>query len=161
MPPAFSALLLAAITLAPLGATAQARGLAPITDAQAAKIDAALQLNSRDKALSQAVAQAAGTIAPFLKAHSCLTGYDASSLNIHAAPGKSYPSNNYSKGPMQTMYKHPKSACATVVRIQGWNMPSPNALRFEVLYASDVSGESNKGGHEMQKQPGGEWLFSN
>ena len=156
----FSALLLAAITLAPAGAMAQPRGLAPITDAQSAKIDAALQLNSPDKALTQAAAQAAAAIVPFLKIHSCMTGYDASSLNVYAAPGKSYPNNNYSKAPMPTMYKHAKSACVNVVRIQGWKMPSPNALRFEVVYASELSGESKKGEHEMQKQPNGEWLFS-
>lgn len=157
---AIRVLLLASVTLAPAGALAQARGLAPITDAQSAKIDAALQVKSPDKALTQAVAEAAAAIAPFLKIHSCMTGYNASSLNVFAAPGKTYPNNNYTKGPMPTMYKHDKAACVSVVRIQGWKMPSPNSLRFEVVYASDQSGESGKGQHEVQKQPGGEWLFS-
>jgi hypothetical protein len=160
MSSAFRVLFLAAVTLAPAGAIAQSRGLAPITDAQAARIDAALELKTSDKALTQAVSEAAATIAPFLKIHSCMTGYNASSLNVYAAPGKTYPNNNYIKGPMPKMYKHDKAACVSVVRIQGWKLASPNAMRFEVVYASDLSGESGKGEHEVQKQPSGEWLFS-
>ncbi|WP_167086080.1 hypothetical protein [Massilia frigida] len=143
-------------------ATSQAKGpqLASITDAQAAKIDAELQVKTTNKALQQAVAEAAPTIAPFLKANSCLGGYDASALNVYAAPGKTYPNNNYIGGPLPTMRRHTKGECATVVRIHGWDMPAKNALRFEVVYVSDSSGESGKSRHEVQRQAGGEWLFS-
>lgn len=152
--------LLAGLGLICAAAVAQTRGRAPITDAQAAKIDAALQLDGADTALTEAIKQAAGTIAPFLKIHSCLSGYNASSLNVYAAPGKKYPSNNYIKGPIPTMRSHPKSSCVTVHRVHGWAMPTANALRFEVVYVSDASGESGKSHHEVQKQPNGEWLFT-
>ncbi len=39
-------------------------------------------------------------------------------------------------------------------------MPARNALRFEVSYISDTSGEVVKGNHEVVKQPSGEWLFT-
>lgn len=141
-------------------ALAKGPQLATISDAQAAKIDAALQVKSPNKAIEQAVAEAAATIAPFLKEHSCLAAYNASSLNVYAAPGKTYPSNNYIGGPLPTMRKHNKGECATVVRIHGWDMPAKNALRFEVVYLSDSSGEAGKSRHELQRQASGEWLFT-
>lgn len=152
--------LLFAIGLATDYVEAQTRGLAQITESQAAKIDAALRFDSPNAALAAAVQDAKGTVAPFLKAHSCLSGYNASMLNVYAAPGKLYPNNNYSQSPVPQMHRHDKSMCATVLRVQGWTMPSPNTLRFEVVYVSDSSGESGKSYHETQKQPNGEWLFS-
>lgn len=154
-------MLLLPLLLCAAGASlAKGPQLAAITDEQSAKIDAALQIKTDNKALEQAVAEAAPTIAPFLKINSCLAGYNASALNVYAAPGKTYPNNNYTGGPLPTMYKHTKGNCATVVRIQGWEMPAKNALRFEVVYLSDSSGESGKTRHELQRQSGGEWLFS-
>lgn len=155
-----SALLLAVIAIAPAGAMAQSRGLAQITQAQAAKIDSALRLDGSNKALNQAVTEAAANIGPFLKAHSCMTAYDASGLNVFAAPGKNYPNNNYIKGPMPKMYKHNKASCVDVARIHGWKMAGANALRFEVVYVSELSGESGKSKHEVQKQASGERLFT-
>ena len=153
-------LLLPLLFCAAGAALAKGPQLAAITDEQSAKIDAALQVKTADKALEQAVAEAAPTIAPFLKANSCLAGYDASVLNVYAAPGKTYPNNNYIGGPLPTMRKHSKGACATVLRIHGWEMKAKNALRFEVVYMSDSSGESGKSHHEVQRQASGEWLFS-
>jgi hypothetical protein len=151
--------LLAGAMAAPALAAAQGSGPAPITQVQAARIDAALQLQGPETALTKAVAEARGTIAEFLKIHSCIT-YNASSLNAFAAPGKHYPDNNYTQSPKPRMYRHNKGSCVTVQRVYGWTMPTPNALRFEVVYISDTSGESGKSVHEMQKQPNGEWLFS-
>lgn len=139
---------------------AQARGLAPVTEKQAAKIDAALQFASSNTALTQAVSEAKGTIGQFLRIHSCLSGYNASSLNAYAAPGKLYPNNNYPQSLIPQMRAHDKSSCLTVQRIHGWTMPSASTLRFEVVYVSDSSGESGKNYHEVQKQANGEWLFS-
>ncbi|MFN3789067.1 hypothetical protein [Massilia sp.] len=152
--------LLTVIFLTTTDALAQTRGLAPVTETQAAKIDAALQLNSPNTAIGQAISEAKSTIAPFLKIHSCLSGYNASSLNVYAAPGKLYPNNNYPHSLIPQMRGHDKSSCLTVQRIHGWTMPSANTLRFEVVYLSDSSGESGKSHHEVQKQANGEWLFS-
>jgi hypothetical protein len=152
--------LFAVVCLTSTGTFAQTRGLASLTETQAAKIDVALQLDSPNTALNRAVDEAKITIGPFLKIHSCLSGYNASSLNVYAAPGKLYPNNNYSQGPMAQMRSHNKSSCLTVQRVHGWTMPTANALRFEVGYVSDLSGESGKSFHEVQKQANGEWLFS-
>jgi hypothetical protein len=142
------------------GTFAQTRGLAPLTEIQAAKIDTALQFDAPNTALTRAVGEAKSTIGPFLKIHSCLSGYNASSLNTYAAPGKLYPNNNYIQSPMSQMRSHGKSSCLTVQRVYGWAMPTANILRFEVVYISDLSGESGKSYHEVQKQGNGEWLFS-
>lgn len=152
--------LLAVIFLTSTDVLAQTRGLAPVTETQAAKIDSALQLKSPNTTLTQAVSEAKSTIGPFLKIHSCLSGYNASSLNVYAAPGKLYPNNNYPHSLIPQMRGHDKSSCLTVQRVHGWTMPSANTLRFEVVYVSDSSGESGKSHHEVQKQPNGEWLFS-
>ncbi|QBE64922.1 hypothetical protein [Pseudoduganella lutea] len=143
----------------PLAATAQKAPAASITEAQAARIDNALLLQGPETPLTKAVAEARSTIAAFLRVHSCIT-YDAGGLNIFAAPGKTYPNNNYAQSPKPQMRRHDKSACVTVLRVHGWTMPSPNTLRFEVVYTSDNSGESGKSTHEVQKQANGEWLFS-
>ncbi|GGX95167.1 hypothetical protein GJV26_26615 [Massilia dura] len=138
---------------------AQGAPSAPITEAQVGRIDTALQLQGPETSLTKAVGEARNTIAQFLKVHSCIT-YNASSLNNFAAPGKLYPNNNYTQSPKPQMRRHDKGSCVTVQRVQGWAMPADNALRFEVVYTSDTSGESAKSMHEMQKQPNGEWLFS-
>lgn len=152
--------LLFTIGLATSHVEAQTRGLAQITELQSAKIDAALRFNSPNAALAKAVEEAKVTVTPFLKAHSCLSGYNASILNVYAAPGKFYPNNNYIQAIIPQMHSHDKTTCVTVLRVQGWTMLSPNTLRFEVVYVSDSSGESGKSYHEIQKQPNGEWLFS-
>lgn len=152
--------LMAVICLSSPGTLAQTRGLVPLTEAQAARIEKALQFDSPNMVLTQAVREATRTIGPFLKIHSCLPGYDASSLNAYAAPGKLYPNNNYPSSPMPQMRRHDKSACLTVLRVHGWTMPAANTLRFEAVYVSESSGESGKSYHEVQKQENGDWLFS-
>jgi hypothetical protein len=153
------ALLLAA-GLGSMNAGAQTRGSAQISDAQAAQVDAALAFESPDEALTQAVGEAKATIAPFLKIHSCLNGYNASSLNVYAAPGKLYPNNNYLYSLIPQMRGHDKSTCLKVERVHGWTMKTANTLGFEVVYVSEQTGASGKTYHEVQKQPNGAWLFS-
>lgn len=147
------------ISIAPI---AYARGVLPITQEQDAKIQTALQTqtNASNKAMGQAIAEASSTISSFLRINSCLSDYNASALNAYAAPGKIYPNNNYISGPVTMMPRHDKNTCATVIRIHGWSMPTDNALKFEVVYMSDSSGESVKTAHELRKQPSGEWLFA-
>lgn len=156
----YSIALLAVGCLSSSSTFAQTRSLAPATETQAAKIEAALQFDSPNTALTRAVKEARSVIASFLGIHSCLPGYDASSLNIYAAPGKIYPNNNYIQSPMPQMRSHDKSSCLTVKRVHGWTMPTANSLRFEVVYISDSSGESGKSFHKLQRQANGEWLFT-
>ena len=60
-----------------------------------------------------------------------------------------------------SMHYHNKEQCVNVARVSGWTSPSINALRFEVVYLADDSGEVVKQNNEVVKQPDGEWLFTN
>ena len=157
--PAAALVAFALFSLTASGSSIAAQGLSLISPEQSVSIEKSLQMKGANHKLNTAVLEAAPNIASFLKINSCLSGNNASSLNIFAAPGKSYPDNNYS-GPLSNMYRHDKSICATVLRVQGWTMPANNALRFEVVYVADDSGEAGKSEHEVQKQSSGEWLFS-
>lgn len=127
---------------------------------QQEKIKAALSEKTNNEAQDQAIAEASANIFQFLRINSCIKDYKGSLLNAYAAPGKEYPSHNYIGSPIPLMKYHDKSTCATVLRIQGWNMPAKNALQFEVVYISDSSGESTKGNYELIKQSSGQWLFT-
>jgi len=153
----------AAIFSAMLAVSINAQGaqnLAQISSEQSAKISTALRIKSPDQELNNAVAEAAPTIAAFLKVNSCLRGYNGSSLNVFAAPGKTYDNSNYIGSPLPLMPHHSKSSCASVARVHGWSMPTKNSIRFEVLYVAEDSGETTKGRYDIQKQPTGEWLFT-
>ena len=62
---------------------------------------------------------------------------------------------------MTKMPYHNKGTGVSVSRIHGWNAPALNALRFEVVYLAEDSGESAKTSHQVVKQPDGAWLFTN
>lgn len=131
-----------------------------LSSAQQAKLQSILNQKTQDKNINIAVSEASTVISEFIGMNSCITGYNGSMLNRYAAPGKLYPSNNYIGAPVPQMRYHDKSSCASVLRIQDWKMPARNALRFEVSYISDTSGEVIKDNNEVVKQPSGEWLFT-
>ncbi|MEJ8852192.1 hypothetical protein [Variovorax rhizosphaerae] len=130
------------------------------TEAQDAKLASALRQQATNKDTSAAIAESSDVISKFLRINSCITGYNASALNAFAAPGKNFPSFNYLNAPIPLMRYHDKGSCATVLRIQGWQMPTKNALQFEVVYTSDASGETIKMSNEVVRQPTGAWLFT-
>jgi hypothetical protein len=146
-----------------LGNTKGQINLAAITSEQEERIKKETEKKFQDARLRNVIADAAPTLKEFVAKLSCLP-YNGGDLNaqitsmftIYAAPGRSLsllpPAN-------QTRY-HDKSSCLTVVRIQGWNAPALNALKFEVVYLANDSGESAKTNHEMVKQPDGVWLFN-
>lgn len=135
-------------------------GVVAISPKQLAQIDAALHTKSQDQAITQAIIEAAPVIKEYVRINACLTGYNGTFLNPFLAPGKSQASYLYMGAPMPQMRYHDKSTCVTVLRFGGWAMPARNALRFEVVYHAEDSGESLKSHHELVKQPSGEWLFS-
>jgi hypothetical protein len=150
---------LIAASLAGLSTWAQAQGMS-LSSQQDAQLRAALQQKLPNAAMNAALTEAAPVIHDFVAANACIPRYDGSVLNRYAAPGKVYPTHNYINSPMPQMRAHPTSSCVSVWRIQGWTMPTQNALRFEVTYGSEISGQSIKVGHEVMKQANGEWLFS-
>lgn len=137
--------------------------IAAITPDQEERIKKETEKKFQDARLRNVIADASSTLKEFVAKVSCLP-YNGGDLNaqitsmftIYAAPGRSLfllpPAN-------QTRY-HDKSSCLSVVRIQGWNAPALNALKFEVVYLANDSGESAKTDHEMVKQPDGVWLFN-
>lgn len=131
---------------------------AQISREQEQTILQSLATKNSNTALNQAVAEASQNISGFIKISSCQNTYGRGSrLNIYGAPGRDF---SYADGVMMSMPYHDKSRCLSVLRLQGWDMPAKNALRFEVVYVSDSSGESQKRNHELVKQPTGEWLFT-
>ena len=136
------------------------KNLSVISAEQQAKIQSAVAAKGlKDERAKQNLKEASETVSAFLENVSCIPDTDGSSLNIFAAPGHRFSPNGY-PGPMITTRYHNKSACLTVVRIQGVNAPALNALRFEVVYLAEDSGESNIQRYELVKQPDGQWLVA-
>ncbi|MEO4049441.1 hypothetical protein AAFN46_20470 [Pseudomonas sp. CAU 1711] len=128
-----------------------------ITQDQEFKIKSNLAVKTDDNSINQAIAEASSVIESFAKAESCINNHLDSSLELYTAPGGKM---NTSYAPMMPMRYHDKTKCVSVAKIQGWFMPARNALQFEIVYVSENSGEVQKRGHEVVKQPNGEWLFT-
>lgn len=150
-----------AVAVAP-AARAPQHGYATPTAAQQQRLRAELVKNALGARISAMVKQAGPSIAPFLQQVSCLadTSYSArDALNIYAAPGAQLMQYN-NTAPMHAAKYHHKGSCLTVARVHGWQAPANNALRFEVMYVADDSGEVMKLEHEVVRQPDGAWLFT-
>lgn len=137
--------------------TGQRRFGSSISQEQELKIKANLSIKTNDNAINQAIAESSSVIESFAKAESCINNHRDSSLELYTAPGGRM---NTSYAPMMSMKYHDRSKCVTVAKLQGWSMPARNALQFEIVYVSEISGEVKKRGHEVVKQPNGEWLFT-
>jgi len=134
------------------------RGYATATSEQQQAIERAIPKTAPNERIRKLVTEASPAIAVFIERLSCLANSTgARALNEYAAPGTNFASRGY---PMVNTHYHDRSACMTVLRVQGWNAPANNALRFEVVYKADDSGETVKETHEAIKQPDGVWLFT-
>ncbi len=139
----------------------QIPGLASITPEQREALARELPKNVSDAKIRASMQAAAPTIKEFVERLSCMAdGSAASSLNVFAVPGVNLGNAYVGLRPMRSTPYHDKSSCLTVSRIHGWSAPALNALRFEVVYVADDSGESTKTKHELIRQPDGAWLFS-
>lgn len=137
----------------------QMRGYAAATPEQEAAI--ARELTKNVPALMRAAeAETDATLKDFIERLSCMVDYTgASAMNIFAAPGAVGVVGTLSAvRPMTRTPYHNKASCLTVTRVQGWTAPARNALRFEVVYTADDSGEAVKSRHEWVRQPDGTWL---
>ena len=137
------------------------RGFAMVTPEQQQALRREVSKSVPNDPLRALVADATPAIIAFIDKTACLADYTgASALNEHAAPGVDLGSYYTSMRPMRGMQYHNKAACLTVTRIHGWSAPANNALKFEVIYRVDDSGETNKLAHEVIRQSDGTWLFS-
>ncbi len=135
-----------------------ATNMAPITTEQQDKIKQALAKRTTDARVKGMISEASPTVQAFVERLSCIVGGGGGeSLNLYAAPGKSF---HGLAAPMVFTRYHDKGTCLTVARIHGWSAPALNALNFEVVYLAEDSGESIKTNHQMVKQPDGIWLFT-
>lgn len=136
-------------------------GYAMATPKQQQLITQAIPKSISNAHLRPRIAEASPAIAEFVERLACLTDHTgASALNQYAVPGANLHNRYVGLHPMRLMKYHNKTACLSVSRIHGWSGPANNALRFEVIYKSDESGETKKLTHEAIKQPDGVWLFS-
>ncbi|WKB50523.1 hypothetical protein [Eleftheria terrae] len=133
------------------------KGLARITTDQQSRIQMALAMPLKDEQLQLMVKDAAPVIQTFLERVSCINAYRTSALNAYAAPGRRL--DNFNAPILLTKY-HNKNVCMTLTRIQAVEMPARNAIRFEAVYTSDLSGEVAKTTHVAVRQPEGHWLFN-
>jgi predicted small secreted protein len=132
-----------------------------MTKEQEKKISEIFNFKAQDQQLQQAINESRYVIEEVIKKIACVPEYSmsaSSSFNAYAAPGEDFSYGVYF--PIRGMKYHDKTHCASVLRIYNWRMVARNALRFEVVYTSDFSGETVKSNYEIVKQPGGEWLFS-
>lgn len=136
-------------------------GFALATPRQQQAIKEAIPKSIPNERLRKMVAEASPAIAEFVERISCLADASGTSaLNEYAAPGAHLQVLYVGLRPMKSTQYHNKAACMSVSRIHGWSAPANNALRFEVVYKSDESGEASKLNHEAIKQPDGVWLFN-
>ncbi len=147
--------------IAPSSTRVAPRGFAFATAEQQNAIGQELSKPLPNEKVRQMVKNAAPAIAVFVEHIACLADASgASALDEYAVPGGTLGNAYIMLRPMRSAQYHNKAACMTVSRIQGWNAPANNALRFEVVYKADDSGEVNKLTHEAIKQPDGAWRFS-
>jgi len=136
-------------------------GFAMATPQQQKAIERAIPGSIPNERLRRMVAEASPAIAEFVGRLACLADHTgASALNEYAAPNANLHNRYVGLRPMRSARYHNKAACMSISRIHGWSAPANNALRFEVVYKSDESGETSKLTHEAIKQPDGVWLFS-
>lgn len=135
-------------------------GLAKISESQKLKIADALKKNTPKK-LESKIKEASEVIQLFIERSSCMNeGQRAlnSTLNIYAAPGSDF--TYVGDGPAVHLKYHDKNTCMSVSRINfSAKQPASNALRFETLYVSDSSGETEIHNHVVVRQTDGSWLF--
>ncbi len=136
--------------------TYEATPMAQATNVQIQKIAESLDVDTKNPEINQALFEARKNIAQLLLVGSCQTDMGQPRIGHILSPSAS--SINLSTSMKSTNY-HPKSQCLTVSSIGEWNMPAKNALKFTVIYYSEVSGESVKRYVELVKTTN-QWLVT-
>lgn len=135
-------------------------GFAAITPDQKNAIAQNFEQLQSSEQLKKLITEAKPAIETFVERIACLnSSAGASALNQFSAPRANLDNIYRMLNPMRSAKYHDKSTCMTVARIHGWEVPADNALKFEVIYKADDSGETKKIKHEAVRQPDGVWLF--
>lgn len=137
----------------------QLRGYASATPEQGAVIARELVKAVPAGPIRAAETEAEPALKEFIERLSCMVdSTGASAMNTYAAPGSNIANYLIAARPMSRTHYHAKSACLTVTRVQGWVAPAKNALRFEVVFTAEDSGEAVRTHQEFVRQPDGTWL---
>ncbi len=132
--------------------------LAALSDAQAAKLDTALNKPLQDAKMNGMVAEAKPIIRDVIGKLACLKDFDTTTFSRYVAPNSNQ--YHYAHGPASSTQYHNKSICLTVEKFRDWSALALNAFKFEVVFLAEDSGESVNRKYKLIKQPDGEWLFN-
>jgi hypothetical protein len=152
------AVLACATTAGMAAAPIMARGYAMPSVQQQQRLAQELDKAASDARLAPIVDEAGPAIASFVQHMACMMPGGSKAINAYAVPGQNL-AMRLGQGPMGRTRYHDKTTCMSVTRIHGWGAPANNAVRFEVVYTADDSGEIATYPHEAVRQPDGVWLF--
>lgn len=125
------------------------------TEQQTKQIASALMTSTNNVALDAKLAHARENIAQVLVMGSCGTKFSFGAGKYQSPQAETH---NLVSAMFNTTY-HPNNQCMTVKNIGSWKQPANNALAFQVVYYSDVSGETVKRNVEFIDEYGNNnWL---
>ena len=128
------------------------------TAAQQQQLMAQINQPQTQAAIQTAVQQASPNIQKVVQFLACYPDFNPGKyLQQYAAPSSNI---RGIMGPLPTMRYAPKTQCVNIDRMDGWQMPALNALKFRTVFLSPVSGESSSTWMTFVKQPDGAWLYS-
>lgn len=126
------------------------------TAAQQQQLLAQINQPQAQAQIQAAVQQAAPTIQKVVSFMACYPGWNPNRyLTQYFAPGGSIDM----APPLKGMRYAPAGQCLDVVRMDNWQMPALNALKFRVVYSSSVSGESATENMTFQREGASTWLL--
>lgn len=135
--------------------TQTANNFATPTDTQLQRIATLLMQPTNNANLDSVIVQAKNNISQILLLGGCATTFNFGAGAVQSPQAYSHA---ITSAIASTNY-HPKSQCMTVQNLGSWEQPARNSLRFKVVYASDVSGETVTRTVEMLDEYGnGNWL---
>lgn len=144
------------------GSSSNNAGFPEPTSAQITQIQNKLQTAKLTLTGNSAIAwaEASPMLQNFISTVACSDEYGMSNIGRYTTLNASQiTSYYYFSGAMRSMQYHPKDTqCVSVTQIGNISAPALNALKFQVMFVSDVSGESSTRGYLITKQSDGSWL---
>lgn len=135
--------------------TASTPQFAIATEQQTKQIISALMTSTNNSTLDAKLAHARENIAQVLVMGSCGTKFNFGAGKYQSPQAETH---HLVSAMFNTTY-HPNNQCMTVKNIGSWQQPANNALAFQVVYYSDVSGETVKRNVEFIDEYGNNnWL---
>ncbi len=104
-----------------------------------------------------ALREAAPVLQEFLATVACSDVYGMNNIGRYTtldAADRKY----YFSGAMEGTKYHPKNQCMSLTQVGNVSMPALNALKLQVMFVSDASGESSTHYYLLLKQADGSWL---